>query len=298
MTTRQDKPALVPPVAGAVAAVNAVTKPFNRKDPILCDGKAIPHWQWWALQIAWSAIAAFCASLIIMSLYYLITQVRYHVMIDGHEYVYWLKPAWDRLLDRQVGTQKWDLSRHLGRNLLDPVLATLFVKSLLANWKHHPDSRAPMWYVALSPLIVFTAALALIIPFCWVVFWGVPAIGNHIPITVVQICGGILIGQIIHRVYAPAGRTIQGYFVDRQEFKYLADGNARKHAPARWLPPMVQELYWHDLTDDKYPSKPGSWVKFIIPVFAAFCIAAVVFGGIVKFGVAPGHLDWFAGSYR
>lgn len=280
------------PVPGAVAA--ALT--FSRKDPILCDGKPIPKWKWWALQISWGAAMAFFAGLIIMTGYFLITQVRYHIMIGGHEYVYWLKPSWDRLLDRLVGAGKWSLSRHLGRNLLDPILATLFVKSLLANWKVHPDGRAPMWYVVLSPLIVLAAALALIIPFCWVVFWVIPVIGYHVPITIVQIAGGILIGQIIHRIYAPAGRTIQGYFIDRQEFKYMADGDARKHAPAGWLPAMIQERYWHDLGDDNYPSEPGNWVKFIVPVFAALCIAAIVFGGIVKFGVAPGHLDWFAGS--
>jgi hypothetical protein len=239
---------------------------------------------------------AFCAGLIIMAAYFLITQVRWHIGIGGHEYVFWLKPSWDRLLDRQVGAAHWSSARHLGRNLLDPILATLFVKSLLANWKTEPDDRGSMLYLAASPLIVLVAALALIIPFCWVVFWAVPWIGQHLPITVVQIAGGIIIGQVIHRLYAPAGRTVQGYFIDRQETKFLADHDARKHAPARWLPPVVQERYWYDLTDDNYPSRPGNWVKFIVPAFAFLCLAAIVFGGIVKFGIAPGHLDWFAGS--
>jgi hypothetical protein len=282
------------------ATVGALRAQFNPRDPVPVNGKPIPRLERLGLQLAWSAALAFFAQLIIMTAYFFITQVRYPGHIAGQPV--WMKPYWDRLLDAQLSAAKWTLSRHLWRNLLDPILATLFVKSLMANWKKDPDSRCSMWYLALSPLLILVAATVLIAGVAWLVYWGVPWIPAHVPALVIQLVAGILIGLVIHRIYAPAGRTVQGYFVDRQVWKARRQPSRGQphgywakveYAPPRWFPPVVQELYWHKLDNEIPVEQPGIWPRLVIPPFAVLVFAMIVFGGIIKFGIAPGRLHWF-----
>src|SRR6516164_8562379 len=96
----------------------------------------------WLQQIIWSFLAANVGALIISALYYLFVELRWH--IGGHTFLY-LKPDWDNLF-RFRG---WAADRHDVRNVYEAVLATLFVKSLLANWRKN-FWHAPAWYVVLS----------------------------------------------------------------------------------------------------------------------------------------------------
>src|SRR5208282_2622663 len=82
----------------------------------------------WLQQIIWSFLAANVGALIISALYYLFVQLRWHV--GGHTLLY-LKPDWDHLF----GFGGWTEDRHDVRNVYEALLATLFVKSLLANWR-------------------------------------------------------------------------------------------------------------------------------------------------------------------
>jgi len=91
----------------------------------------------WLQQIIWSFLAANIGALIISALYYLFVQLRWHV--GGHTILY-LKPDWDNLFS----FRGWAADRHDIRNVYEALLATLFVKSLLANWRKN-DRRAPAW---------------------------------------------------------------------------------------------------------------------------------------------------------
>ena len=106
----------------------------------------------WLQQIIWSFLAANIGSLIISGLYYLFVQLRWHV--GGHTILY-LKPDWDHLFS----FHGWTADRHDVRNVYEAVLATLFVKSLLANWRKN-DRRAPAWYVVISPFLIVIVAFA------------------------------------------------------------------------------------------------------------------------------------------
>ncbi len=44
--------------------------------------------------------------------------------------------------------------------MYEAVLATLFVKSLLANWRKNVW-RAPAWYVVLSPILIVVVAFPI-----------------------------------------------------------------------------------------------------------------------------------------
>jgi len=82
----------------------------------------------WLQQIIWSLVAANVGALIISALYYLFVQLRWQV--GSHTFLY-LKPDWDNLFT----FRGWAADRHDVRNVCEALLATLFVKSLLANWR-------------------------------------------------------------------------------------------------------------------------------------------------------------------
>ena len=108
----------------------------------------------WLQQVIWSFLAANVGALIIAGLYYLVIQVRWH--IGSHTYLF-LKPSWDHLFS----LRGWAADRHDIQDVFEALLATLFVKSLLANWRKG-IWRAPAWYVILSPILIVVVAFPLV----------------------------------------------------------------------------------------------------------------------------------------
>jgi len=123
--------------------MTAATEELVPPKRILVNGRRIRLR--WLQQIIWSLLAANVGALIISALYYIFVQIRWQA--GGHTILY-LKPKWDNLFS----FQGWKADRHDLRNVYEALLATLFVKSLLANWRKH-NRRAPAWYVILSPII-------------------------------------------------------------------------------------------------------------------------------------------------
>src|SRR5246127_125559 len=89
----------------------------------------------WLQQIIWAFLAANVGALIMVALYYLFVQLRWHV--GGHTLLY-LKPDWDNLFS----FRGWDADRHDFRNVYEAILATLFVKALLATLAQAAPQRA------------------------------------------------------------------------------------------------------------------------------------------------------------
>jgi hypothetical protein len=178
----------------------------------------------WLQQIIWFIIAANVGAWIMSALYYLFIQLRWHV--GGHTFLY-LKHDWDNLFS----FRGWAADRHDLRDVYEAVLATLFVRSLLANWRKH-DRRAPGWYVAISPILIVVAAFPIVVAGIWLINYGFPAVWHavlahdvlrnpvHFPYGLAwlgtylagypwqPILIGILAGLVVHRVYAPAGNTV------------------------------------------------------------------------------------------
>src|SRR5215470_16747557 len=209
--------------------MTAATEELVPPKRILVNGRRIRLR--WLQQIIWSFLAANIGALIISALYYIFVRLRGQV---GCHTILYLKPKWDNLFS----FQGWKTDRHDLRNVYEALLATLFVKSLLANWRTH-NRRAPAWYVVLSPIVIVVVAFPIVAAGIWLINYGLPylwhaLVGHHVLHNTVHfpyqlawlgtylsswrwqpLVIGVLAGLVVHRVYAPAGNTVQLYFIER-----------------------------------------------------------------------------------
>jgi hypothetical protein len=288
--------------------MTAATRPLVPPRHIPVNGRPIRLR--WLQQIIWSFLAANVGALIISALYYLFVQLRWHV---GSHTILYLKPQWDHLFS----FRGWAADRHDVRDVYEAVLATLFVKSLLANWRKN-DRRAPAWYVVLSPVLIVVVAFPVVAAGIWLINYGLPqawhavlthrAVHNpvHMPHRLdwlgTYLAGypwqailiGILAGLVVHRVYAPAGNTVQLYFIGRsvdrtRDAIAAAENRPYRHLP-RWpWPPIIRErAAWIMANDLPVPDRTFNitWAVRIVTVVLA---ALAIYGGYVRYVIAKGH---------
>jgi hypothetical protein len=264
----------------------------------------------WLQQIIWSFLAANIGALIISALYYLFVQLRWH--IGGHTILY-LKPSWDNLF----GFRGWTADRHDVRNVYEAVLATLFVKSLLADWRKH-DRRAPAWYVVLSPLVIVAVAAPVVVAGIWLINHALPylwhalfrhhALHNpvHMPPALdwlgTYLAGfpwqpvviGILAGLVVHRVYAPAGNTVQLYFIGRSVDKTrdaIAAGepSPHRHLPRwPWAPVIRERAAWIMQNDLPVPDRTFN-ITWAVRITLVILTALTIYGAFVRYVIAKGR---------
>jgi hypothetical protein len=275
---------------------------------ILVNGKPIRLR--WLQQIIWSFLAANIGALIISALYYLFVQLRWHV--GGHVILY-LKPDWDNLFS----FHGWEADRHDVRDVYEALLATLFVKSLLANWRKN-DRRAPAWYVVISPLLIVVVAFPVVAAGIWLINYGLPdlwhawfahhALHNpvHMPYRLAWLGAylsgfpwqpvviGILAGLVVHRVYAPAGNTVQLYFIGRsvdttRDAIAAGEDDPYRHLP-RWpWPPVIRErAAWIMHANLPVPDRTRD-IRWAVRVTVAVLTGLAIYGGYVRYVVAKGH---------
>jgi hypothetical protein len=275
---------------------------------ILVNGKPIRLR--WLQQIIWSVLAANIGVLIISALYYLFVQLRWHV---GSHVILYLKPDWDHLFS----FRGWVADRHDVRNVYEALLATLFVKSLLANWRKN-DRRAPAWYVALSPFLIVVVAFPIVAAGIWLINYGLPdlwhalfahhALHNpaHMPHALAwlgtylsgfpwqPVVIGILAGLVVHRVYAPAGNTVQLYFIGRSVDRTkdaLAAGeeNPYRHLPGwPWAPVIRERAAWIMNNHLPVPDRTRD-IRSAVRVMTVVLVGLAIYGGYVRYVVANGH---------
>jgi len=264
----------------------------------------------WLQQVIWLFLAANVGALIISALYYLFVELRWHA--GGHTFLY-LKPDWDNLF-RFRG---WAADRHDVRDVYEAVLATLLVRSVLANWRRN-DRRAPAWYVVISPLLIVVAAFPVVVagiwlinhalPFAWHASFAHHALHNpvHLPPRLdwlgTYLSGfpwqpvliGVLAGLVVHRVYAPAGNAVQLYFVGRSVDKARDAIAAGERHPYRHLPgwpwaPLIRErAAWIMQNDLPVPDRTRD-ITWAVRIVTAVLIALAAYGAYVRYVVAKGH---------
>lgn len=264
----------------------------------------------WLQQIIWSLLAANIGALIISALYYLFVELRWH--IGGHTILY-LKPDWDHLFS----FRGWAADRHDVRDVYEAVLATLFVKSLLANWRKH-DRRAPAWYVLLSPILIVVVAFPIVAVGIWLINYALPSLWHawlthhalHNPVHMphplawlgTYLAGypwqplliGILAGLVVHRVYAPAGNTVQLHFIGRSVDKTrdgIAAGekNPYRHLPRwPWAPVIRERAAWIMESNQPVPDRTRN-ITVAVRTLTIVLFGLAIYGGYVRYVVAKGH---------
>jgi hypothetical protein len=290
---------------GAMAAATGELVPPKH---ILVNGRRIMLR--WLQQIIWSFLAANIGAWIISALYYIFVQLRWQA--GGHTFLY-LKPQWDSLFS----FRGWKTDRHDVRNVYEALLATLFVRSLLANWRKR-SWRGPAWYVVLSPIVIVVAALPIVAAGIWLINYALPYLwhlwfGHHVLHNPVRfphqlawlgtyvsswrwqpLAIGIAAGLVVHRVYAPAGNTVQLYFIGRAVDKTRDAIAAGKQHPYRNLPrwpwpPVIRErAAWIMQNDLPVPDRTRS-IRWAVRVMIVVFSGLAAYGGYVRFVIAKGH---------
>jgi len=264
----------------------------------------------WLQQLIWLFVAANFGALVISALYYLFVELRWHV---GGDTILNLKPDWDNLFS----FHGWPADRHDVRDVYEAVLATLLVRSLLANWRKH-DRRAPAWYVLVSPIVIVVAAFPVVVAGIWLINYGLPDAWHavlahhtlHNPVHMPQrvawlgtylagypwqpVVIGILAGLVVHRVYAPAGNTVQLYFVGRsvdrtRDALAAGEDNPYRHLP-RWpWPPVIRErAAWIMESGQPVPNRTRD-IRVAVRIVVVILVGLAIYGGYVRYIVAKGH---------
>jgi len=277
---------------------------------ILINGKPIRLR--WLQQVIWLFVAANIGAFVISALYYLFVELRWHA--GGRTFLY-LKPDWDHLFS----FRGWTADRHDVRNVYEALLATLFVRSLLANWRKN-DRRAPAWYVALSPLLIVVVAFPIVAAGIWLINYALPylwhasfahhALHNpvHLPHRVdwlgTYLSGypwqpvliGILAGLVVHRVYAPAGNTVQLYFIGRsvdrtRDAIAAGEPDPYRHLPHWPWPPVIRErAAW--IMDNQLPVPDRTRdIRWAVRFFVVVLTALAIYGAYVRYVIATRHLQ-------
>ena len=259
-------------------------------------------------QLLWSFAAATAGAYIISALYYLITQV--HWTSGGHTVIY-LKPGWDGLFK----TAWWPVARHDLRDVYEGVLATLLVKSLMANWKRKNLDEVGAFRLITAPLLVIGAALPIVLVGIWLVNFAGPwgwhhTVGHRVVHLAVHLPSwldtylstwnwqpliiGIIAGLVVHRLYRPIGNTVQLYFIERAVNRARATGSTPAWVRYPLTPPVVRERFAWMMENDIQVEKHGAWVKIVTPVMTAFFILLALYGAFIRLWLAkhgtPGNL--------
>jgi hypothetical protein len=259
-------------------------------------------------QLIWSFAAATAGAYIISALYYLIIQV--HWASGGHTILY-LKPQWDHLF-----TPKWwTVARHDIRDVYEGVLATLFVRSLMANWKKAHGDRVGAFRLITAPLLIIVAALPLVIAGIWVINFAGPwlwhhTVGHrvlHLSVGMPSWLGtflstwkwqplliGIIAGLLVHRLYRPIGNTVQLFFIELGVRTARATGKIPAWVRHPVAPPVIRERFAWMMDNDVPVEKHGIWIKVVTPVMTAIFVLLALYGGFIRLWLAhhgkPGRL--------
>jgi hypothetical protein len=290
--------------AGATAEVAAQAR------TTLWDGRTI---RGYAVQFrVWALIIALIFASAVAGAYFGLWQVHWYLPFGAAwmRHGFWLKPWWDAgtFWPRWLG--HWVLYRHVAfRDQLEPGIGCLGALTVMAR---------PRWWgvrigianLAARMAAVPVLAIALGILGVWLNFFGLPWLWAHAWSAVGRsgynwdgafawagesslfiLAWGILImGPVLHRFWAPAGATINGFIMarsaDRARDKTALDG--QEHVPL-WVrepgPPNLRYRWsgLYLLPDNGLPLVQAGMAKRVI-----LTLIIVVFTWLVILGVV-GH---------
>lgn len=255
-----------------------------------------------AQQIAWSVIFGTLALAAVAAVYYLLFETRY--VIAGHQVVY-LKPWWDSLGDRFVGSVHWVIYRHGLRDILEGVFGKFLVQSLVAKWSKHPDQRLSWHQMLARGITLVILAVILSLAGVWLLSYGFPHIWHHAfghhHVSVTDSTGflseydwpylitGFIVGHILRAQWRPIGSTISLNFIEKAVTRSRETGRVPLWVKLPLMPPTVRERFsW--IMDEKLDCRDhGPWPgRFAYAAVAVF-IALAGYGEYILQWVAKGR---------
>lgn len=259
-------------------------------------------------QLIWSFVAATAGAYVISALYYLIIEVHW---TSGGQTILHLKPQWDGLFK----TAWWPVARHDIRDVYEGALATLFVKSLMANWKKAHGERVGAIRLITAPLLIVVAALPILVVGIWVVNFVGPSLWHklfhhhvlHLSVSLPSwlatylstwnwqpVLIGIVAGLVVHRLYQPIGNTVQLFFISHAVNRARATGRIPIWVRRPITPPVIRERFAWMMDNDVPAEKHGAWVAVIAPVMTVILVLLALYGGFVRLWIAkhgiPGQI--------
>lgn len=241
----------------------------------------------------WAGLAGVFGAAMVAGWYFNLLQVNWHVHI-GSFYYSWdhLKLWWDNGMGF-IHSKSWVLYRHPYRDMGEPAVAIMAVHTYLAPRKYW-NVRVSTARLIATPFILLILALALITGAVWLLDFGLPHLWANAPVPArgwETFFFGLIIGQILQRVWGPAGATINGNLIDRS-----VDKNGT-YIP-RWVrwpetAPIVRERWsWmqaHNMTRIIRAGLP-KWVMWLIWIGVIMSVYFAVTGLIGHFWVGVmGH---------
>jgi hypothetical protein len=105
---------------------------------------------------------------------------------------------------------------------------------------------------------------------------------------------GILAGLVVHRVYAPAGNTVQLYFIGRavdrtRDAIAAGEQDPYRHLPRwPWAPVIRERAAWIMESDQPVPDRAFD-IRWAVRIFMTVFAGLAIYGAYVRYVVAKGH---------
>jgi len=216
----------------------ATARARRRKMPPIAIDNGRPIRSRAAQMALWTVAAAACGAALVAGLYFNFLEVNWHAFD--------LKTWWDGGMG-VFHSASWVLYRHGIRDIGEPALATIAVKTLLAKRRTWGKRAGPAG-VAIRVALVAAATVGLAAGAIWLIDFGLPQAGWHQPAWMVKVSAeqlilGVVIGQIVHRIWAPAGAAIQGHYIDKAVARSKVTGRIPAWVRRPVAPPQVRERF-------------------------------------------------------
>jgi hypothetical protein len=259
------------------------------------DGHRIRHREF--QQVLWLAACGALAICAVSAVYYDITQVYWHV---GHFVILNLRYSWNHLFPSQT----WPVWRHsVGRAIFEGIVADFLLKWLVSgltgkSWKKRPMQRVRVWSIPLIALGVLILGLALAVCAQWFVMFGYPMLAHqttHVhyvtpAASIAEAEGfviGVIIGELVHRLWRPAANTIHLMLADRGvAYAQAHDGKLPVWVRHPLTPPSERErVAW--MVKSGIKVKPASkWIHYPAIVAGLVFLALAVQGFDIRVFIA------------
>lgn len=298
------------------AAVQALPREFRGRLHRLHDALAKPNQEALTLlpgtmvrfrfiqSTAWATVAGLLGACFIAGLYWLLLQQHWYVHLGTFNHGSGLKSQWDTLFT----ASSWPDYRHALRDLGEPAVAVMGVRTLLAK-PGYWNVRVGRARLLIAPLVLLAILVALAAGGTWLLDFGGPAAWAHLATvaghpgfnldgafawagraSLGHLALGFVIGQALHRYWAPIGATLQGFLIDRAVDRAKAPGGTIPLWEKLPLaPPVLRERFAREWREDDAAVTLGRAHRRAITDAVVLITVITVVGAIAKFWIAHGH---------